>query len=338
MQSTHRTPSKRIPKSIGTDAKLFGRFTLMDMIVALVPGVVVILVLQILVPPEIAVLGYPVQVFALPLALLAIGFGGLFVSLTPTYTTSLDWLASFVGFHVGSTERDHHEASEHTLVERLHPDRDAIERTDDALVGFIRVAPPSMALATDAQWSATAAAFTDFLNTTVAFPIQIYSTTRAFPVEAHLSHFEDRLDDPDVEANPRLQKLIEQYIEWYGEELERRRMTIRDHYVVVSVSPSEVRYDSESMGSRLGQIPVLGNVLGLWARPPEALAREAMFDELDSRCDRIDRGLRDLDGCSAMRISLGDALPIVRRFWTGREDDLDAAAQIRSTSLLGGGR
>ena len=338
MQSTHRSPSKRIPKSIGTDAKLFGRFTLMDMIVALVPGVLVILVLQMLVPPELGILGYSIQIFALPLAVLAIAVGGLFVSLTPTYTSSLDWLASFVGFHIGSQTSDHHEASEHTLVERLHPDRDAIERSDGTLVGFIRVEPPSMALATDTQWSATADAFTDFLNTTVAFPIQIYSTTRAFPVELHLSHFEDRLDDPDVTANPRLQGLIEQYIEWYGEELQGRRMTIRDHYVVVSVVPAEVRYDSESLGARLGQIPLVGNALGLWTRPPEALARQAMFDELDSRCDRIGRGLRDIDGCRARRISLQDALPIVRRFWTGQEGDLDAAAQIRSTSLLGGER
>ncbi|MCU4726392.1 hypothetical protein [Halapricum hydrolyticum] len=336
MQPPHRNPSKRIPKSIGTDAKLFGRFTLMDVIVALVPGVAVILVVQTVVPPDLAVFGYSIQVFGLPLALVAIAIGGLFVSLTPSYTTSLDWLTAFVGFRLTSNTAEHREASEQTLVERLHPDHDAVERIDGALVGFVRVEPPSMALATDTQWSATADAFTDFLNTTVEFPIQIYSTTQPFPVANHLAHYETRLSDPDVRANPRLQALIEHYVEWYGEELERRRMTIRDHYVIVSVEPSDVRYESESLAARVSRVPIVGRVIGFWARPSRALAREAMFEELDSRCDRVARGLRDIEGCRARRIPLGEALPIVRRFWTGHADDLDATAQIRSTALLGG--
>lgn len=337
MQQTQSNPAKRIPKSIGTDAKLFGRYTLTDLIVALLPGVVVILLVQVVVPPEVQLLGLSIQTLGLPVAVFAITLGAGFVSLTPTYTSSLDWLASFVGFHAGSTEHDHHEAADLTLVERLHPERDAIERTDGALVGFVSVDPASMALATDPEWTATAEAFGDFLNTTVEFPIQLFSTTRRFPVETHLDHYEQRLSDPDVRANSRLETLIEQYLAWYGDELKRRRMTIRDHYVVVSVSPEEVRFEADSLAGRLASLPVLGGLASAWREPPASIAREAMFDELDARCRRIETGIRDIDGCSARRIDLEAALSLVRRFWTG-QDDVIAANTIRSHSLIGGSR
>ena len=230
---TASSPTKRIPKSLNTEAKLLGRFTLADAAVALLPGVVVVLLTQVLLPSSLRVGGYHVQSLTLPIAGAGIAVGLVFVTLTPSYTNSLDWLQTIFGFYAGTTEHELDEASEYTQIECVHPDRGAIERIDGAFIGLVQVDPPNMALATDEQWAQKADAFQDFLNTTVEFPIQIFSTTQAFPAEAYLAHYESRLSDPDVKQNPQLQALIEHYIEWYAADLEQRQMTIRDHYIVV---------------------------------------------------------------------------------------------------------
>lgn len=152
-------PTKRIPKSLGTEAKLFGTYTLTDLAVALLPGVAVVLLFQVAVPSSLTVGSFRVQALTLPLAGVAILVGALFVYLTPSYTTALDWLSTFLSFQRQSDELSHEDAKEYTHLERVHPDRDAIERTDGALVGMAQVDPPTMALATDDEWAETAESF-----------------------------------------------------------------------------------------------------------------------------------------------------------------------------------
>jgi len=166
-------------------------------------------------------------------------------SILPHPTSSLDWLGTFAGFYRREKSHDFAAAKELTRVERIHPTDGFVERTDGALIGMVQVTPPTMALATDGQWRTTAEAFQNFLNTTVAYPIQIFSTTQAFPTEEYLAHYENRLTDPDVQANPHLQTLIEEYIAWYTAEMSQRKMTIRDHYIVVPVTPAEVQFERE---------------------------------------------------------------------------------------------
>jgi hypothetical protein len=54
-----RNPAKRIPKSLGTDANLLGTYTLTDLAVGLLPGVIVVLVTQIVLPSSLRVGGPP---------------------------------------------------------------------------------------------------------------------------------------------------------------------------------------------------------------------------------------------------------------------------------------
>ncbi|WP_310732965.1 hypothetical protein [Halostella salina] len=300
------------------------------------PGVAVILVTQVLLPPSLAVGGYPVQTIALPLALCAIAVGGVFVSLTPAYTTSLDWIGTVVGFHRSDREFAHDAAKEYTAIERVYPDDNALERTDGALVGLVQVDGPTMALATDEQWQAQADAFQNLLNTVVEFPIQIYSTTQPFPVEEYLSHYEARLEDADVKDNPQLKGLIENYIAWYRTDLEERRMTIRDHYVVVPVTPAEVQFERESVSQRLTAIPVLGIFVQAWFAPRRAAQHDAMLRALSERCRRLEGGIREMDGCSATRVETTEAVRLLGEYWTGERSTYGDLRQVLRTRPLVG--
>jgi len=333
---TDRRPAKRIPKSLATGTKLFGSYTLTDLAVALSPGVAVILVVQVLLPPDMTLAGVRVQTVALPAAAVMILVGAAFVYLTPAYTTSADWVGSLLAFRTIETELDHEAAKEYTQIERVYPDRDAIERTDGAMIGLVQVVPPTMALATDEEWAQKAEGFQEFLNTTVEFPIQIYSTTRPFPVDEHLDHYEARLSDPDVQANPQLEALIERYIDWYERELTERRMTIRDHYVVVPVAPDEVHFEQASLAQQLAGLPVVGLVVRELFAPRAAAEHEALCAELGDRLDRVRAGLRGIDGCTAHRVAATEATEIIGEYWSDESASGAMDQMLRTRGIVGG--
>ncbi|WP_328587674.1 hypothetical protein [Halosimplex salinum] len=308
-----------------------------DIGVALFPGVLVILLFQVVLPASMTVGGYRLETLTLPLAGVMILVGAIFVYLTPAYTTSADWVTAMVTFYQRSDELGHEEAKQHTQIERVYPNRGAIERTDGAFLGLVQVAPPTMALATDEEWAQKAEGFQNFLNTSVEFPIQIYSTTRAFPAEEYLARYESRLDDPDVEANPQLEALIENYVEWYERELDERRMTIRDHYVVVPVTPREVQFERESVVQKLAGLPVLGVFIRAYFAPRIEEQRDALFEELDDRLRRIRTGLREIDGCNAHRVDTPAATQVIGEFWAGESQDYGDMEQVLRTRTMVGG-
>jgi hypothetical protein len=333
-----RSPAKRIPKSISTDTKLFGTYTLTDIAVALLPGVVVILLTQLLLPESLSIGGYALRTLTLPIAAGAIALGALFVYLTPAYASSLDWIETFARFQQSEREITHETAKQYTQIERVHQERGAIERQDGALLGLVQVDPPTMALATDEEWAEKADAFQDFCNTAVEFPMQIYSTTQQFPADEYLARYERRLNDPDVKENPRLAALIEHYTEWYRAELDERRMTIRDHYVIVPVTPQEVQFDRDSLAQQLADIPLVGLFVQAWLAPPLDEQRQAMFEALTERRQRVETGLRDIDGCDARRVDADEAARLVGEFWAGDSREYDDLRQaLRTTPLVGTG-
>jgi hypothetical protein len=333
---TQQNPAKRVPKSLGTDAKLFGSYTLTDAAIAMVPGVVVVLLSQTFLPASLHVAGYRVQSLTMPIAGVAILFGGLFVYLAPSYLTSFEWVETIVGFYTDDREISHQEATEYTHLQRIHPRRNALERTDGTLVTLVQVMPPSMALATDEEWAEKASAFEDFLNTSVTFPIQVFSTTHPFPVESHLDPYEARRSDPDVKANPRLDALIEQYIAWYREEVDARQMTIRDHYVVVPVSPEAVHFEQSSLTQKFARLPVVGVIVRGWFAPPKAEERRAMLAELDRRARRIETGLREIEGCDADRVDAATAAEVLAEFWAGQDLSYgDIGETLRTRPIVG---
>ncbi|WP_255150123.1 hypothetical protein [Halorarius halobius] len=329
--------TKRVPKSLDTDTALVGRYSLTDLVVAVAPGAAVILLTRTLLPP-IRVLDTSLEALTLPLAVIAIAAGALFVAVTPRYVDSLTWLTALGSYLQSAPDVGHDDAAAHTRLERVHPDHDAIERTDGALVGAIRVEPASMALATDEEWTRTTQAFTDVLNTTVEFPIQLYATTRSFPVDEYLATYEDRLDDPDVQDNPTLERLIESYTDWYRRDLATRETTIRDHYVIVPVRPTSVRHTDHGVTAQLVDVPVLGAFVDAFTASRAAEERAAMAEALDERCRGLERAIREIDGCTARRVSAADLTDLLADYWTTADTDArDTATALRTTPLVGGG-
>lgn len=338
MSQSTSSITKRIPKSLDTDTKLIGNYSLQDLVVAVAPAAAVMLLTR-SVLPEVSVSGIQLQALSIPLAALAGGIGLVFIALTPTYVSSLTWASAVVSFHTSAADTDHDGAAEYTQVNRVLPEYDAIERTDGALVGALQVTPTSMALATADDWQDTATAFTDLLNTTIEFPIQIYSTTRPFPVDEYLAQYEARLDDPDVTANPTLQQLIERYLDWYRADLQSREMTIRDHYIIIPVRPESVRHTEQSLAQQLADLPYIGVLVDMASADTVAAERAAMATELDDRLHRTERAIRDLDDCSARRVATPALTDLVTDYWTTAEpqtSDRDTATTLRTTPLVGG--
>lgn len=307
---------KRIPNAIGTGTYAIGTYTLTDLAVGSLPGILVILLLQFFVSPATTVAGYRVTAMTLPLAGLAMAGGALIVFLTPDHLTTAQWLGMAVGFQTRSTRLPHDATVEQTQVEAMYPDEGVIERTDGALVGFLQVTPPPMALATDDEWARKSGDFREFLNTVIDFPIQVYSTTQPFPVESYLDQFESRRTDPDVQSNPQLARLLDEYVSWYRRQHSRQGMTTRDHYVIVAVTPSEVRFEREGVWRSLASLPALGRIVE-WVAPRRDAMRAAMFDAIDERLARVKRGLDGIEGCDAHRLEVTEAVELIATFWKG---------------------
>jgi hypothetical protein len=329
-----REASKRVPKSLDGGTPLVGSYTVTDLLVAALPAVFVVLGMQLFVPPDTTIAGARAREFTLPLGAVGVALGAVGVYLTPDHRATDEWLATMLEYRQRPSQQSHATASDHTQVERVYPRADAIERADGALVGVVRVDPPSMALATDAEWREQAAAFQDFLNTTVDYPIQLYATTRPFDVDAYLTHFEDRLADPDVRANERLERLIEEYVDWYADDLERRQTTIRGHYVVVPVHPHEVRFEAESLVQKLTRLPILGVFLKIWLAPGLDEERTAMVTQLGERTRLVARGLREMDGVNTRRVSASTAVELVAGFWRGESVEIDDPDQVLGSAPI----
>jgi hypothetical protein len=332
-----RDASKRIPTSIDTGTTIIGRYTLSDLAVGALPGVVVALLLQWVVPPGATVGGYRLAAVTLPLTIAAIAVGGLGVYLTPAHLTTIQWLGMITGFQLRDTHLPHPDTLAHTHVDAVHSEADVIERTDGTFLGIIQVTPPPMALATDDEWATKASGFQEFLNTAVEFPIQLFATTRAFPADEYLAHYEARRSDPDVRANPQLATLIDEYVAWYRDALDRRRMTIRDHYVIVPVSPTEVRFERRSLTQRLTAVPVLGVFVEAVFAPRRDEERAALFETVDDRVRQLQGGLREIDGCDAQRVPAAEAAELLASFWAGETVAYDDPERAVTTRPVVGG-
>lgn len=330
-------PSKRIPKSVGTDTQILGRYSLTDLVVGGLPGVLVVIIAQVFLPESMDLLGFTPSDLAIPLAALGVIIGFLFVYLTPNYTSSLDWFLQFIRFHHREKELPHTDAREYTGIKELFPEHGVIQRTDGAVVGALYVDPVSMALATEEEWEKKSREFEDFVNTSVNYPLQIYSTTRDFPTESYLQNYTERLTDQDVQSNEDLKNLILEYVEWYRGEMSRRQMSIRDHYVVVPVSPAEARFERTGIKKKIVRLPIIGVVVQALSSPPRAVEKALLVNELDERLKAVERALRDIEGLDAGRLSAEELAAVTEEFWTGKNTDKDAFRErVRNTPFVGG--
>lgn len=329
-------PAATIPKANGTEATILGRFTLSDIGVGLAPAAFLVVGVQSLVPPGTSILGVDSGSVVFAGGCIGLFIGSLIVAATPAYSTSLDWLRSIWSFLTGTRKLDHHDSRRLSQVRQVDRSLNVIERWDGAFLGMVRVSPVSMALETIEGWERKSAQFTDFLNSSVDFPIQIYSTTRPFPIEASLNHYQERLQDDDVQQNPQLARLIREYNDWVELDLRQAPPTIRDHFVIVPVSPTEVVFEPDSVSERLAGVPLVGSLVEMVYGDSGVARRAAMASMLEQRLQSVEAGLRDIEGCTSSRLSAVETARVIGRYWNGEDiEGIPIDSALRASTIVG---
>jgi len=117
-------------------------------------------------------------------------------------------------------------------------------------------------------------------------------------------------------------------------------MTIRDHYIVVPVTPAEVQFERESVTQQLAKLPVVGLLVQAWFAPRSEEEFDAMGAELTERLRRVERGYGRLRAVPH-RASTPTRWRRCSRhsFWNGEiRDEGEMGERIRTTPLIGGMR
>ncbi|WP_350355483.1 hypothetical protein [Halorarius litoreus] len=320
------------------------------------------------------VLGFPVaglflgtfisHILVLPLVLLGLTLGVAVTYAAPPHLTAWTWLrdvtrhymlrpqmtlsrpadaehASTDGGVVQYTPFTPSERTQDlTSVRRAWPGTGAVEREDGSMEAFIEIAPSNMDFAMSGDWQAVQEAGEAFANSELRFPLTIHTTTRAFPVDRLVDQLEDRLDDPDVDANPAFEQLLNEYREQRPAELADTRQ--HRYYLGIEVSPLEVynRYGQEpTPGEKLTEIPIIGVLFTPFVTRRADLAaaerRQAMFEKLDERIRTVrTEFVEDVAGWSATRLSTLEVFVLAAEFWNGEEYE-DPDRLLRTEPAVG---
>jgi hypothetical protein len=232
-----------------------------------------------------------------------------------------------------------------TGIKQAWPGAGAIERADGAVEGFLAVHPANMDMAMSGDWQQVQETAAEFANTELDFPLTLHATTRSFPAGDLVAQLDDRLNDPDVEANPQLQALLEGYRERRPAELADTQQV--HYYLGVTVQPAEVRQRRQAErtpGEQLARLPVIGMLAApVMRRQAGRSQREreaAMLERLDGRLRTVrSEFIEDVSGWSATRLSTLELFTLGAEFWTGTEyEDGDAETLLREEPAVGATR
>lgn len=255
------------------------------------------------------------------------------------------WVRQVAGFWRQESERSvvdtnpENRTETETRVERFHPDAGAVERTDGALVGGIRVEPANLSLATGEEWNAAADALGDAFNS-LEFDIFIHSTGREVDTETFVEAYEDRADDPDLAGNDRLADLAEHYRLEYEQsfDIAAFNYAVREFYILVSVGEREVQLEDYGAFGRLTNLPLVGGhlrtVAGAASRltGPETVVEQRR--QLASRVEDVEDAIRGVGGCSTEVVSAEELAGVVREFWTGETPEFGGGEAVRSSPVV----
>lgn len=220
-----------------------------------------------------------------------------------------------------------------THIERFYPEANVVERTDGHLVGAIKLEPTNMNFAEDDDWRRVTEACTQFVNQSLDYDLQLWVTTRSFPIDDYVQQLRDRQTDADVRGSPVLDAVIEETVQERPRMLEEAGTELVHYYAIVDVGPTEVinpKRGDKSALEKLGEIPILGipfqAFAGYRADLTEQRRRARMFDKVDHRLGTIESELiREIEGYDSRRVTVGEWVAMNQHFWEGIEPDFDVA-------------
>jgi hypothetical protein len=254
----------------------------------------------------------------------------------PPHRVAHDWLTDAASFYSkklrGKTLMLPHDSDDDTdartltNVDSILRRWNSIQRTDGALVSAMRVHPANMALGDKGDWEDAADALAGFLRS-ISFDLQIYSTARPVDANEIVEPYRERLDDPDVRDNERLRNVIQAYRNRLPEEFERRRTSVREYYIIVSVSETDAKLANQSVLDRLRDAPYVGKLFEFIGRgrsdfsEGEILVRQQR--ELNSRLRDVRRGITELPDCRPEQVTAARMADLLEEFWTGEPSHYD---------------
>ncbi len=346
-------PAKQIPEGLSQTENIWGysRSEIVTVIACLFLG----MLLTSFLPPSLETLG-PFLLFG------GFVFGVLLVFITPNHLEPTEWLGSMTHYfgrpkkvpHLSLTDELAREqkdsitetkiyelnerTQEITWVEKIHRNVDAVERIDGAFVGAIKVESANMALASDQSWQRMIDEWQSYLDHTLEYPVQIYATSKQFPVDDYIGHYQGRINDSDIQNRPILQELLRDFMSWYPQYLSYQGTRQKEYYLLFTVKRDEVigsDMEQQTVTEQLMELPVIGDKIESIAggSNEESTAVEAkMLAELDRRIrEARNQGIRPLPGCSSRRISGFELSILLKEYWQGREIEMKDDSALTDT-------
>ncbi|MDF9748469.1 VirB4 family type IV secretion system protein [Natrinema salsiterrestre] len=316
--------TRKIHQSLGGTTAFFRGYTIGELMLFLSVAFVTVIAAT-FVP---AALTIPVLGFGIMLTILLF----LLHKVKPRYLWLTEWLAARFGWAIQNKEyahggEDNSEVRYLTRLQRVYPH--AVERTDGALVGAMQVEPANMALEDDDAWAKAVQSLSEFVNSTVDFPVKIYITSREVDDDDVVRAHQDRLGDADVRSRPVLKRLLEKYVTANTTEsgdIDSETTTIREYYLITAVNDDDVEQFDEtgdSVLAYLAEMPMVGRFFDRFQTDeltdPERERLKA--EQLESRLTQLRRGGSSLYQCSVGPVDAYDLARITKEYWSCQSEE-----------------
>lgn len=284
--------------------------------------------------------------------------GGVLVYVAPGYLNVKEWLHTLWYYakqparvnNVSAPEREadesfleraqeDHGASEFTQVRRFFPEKQAIERTDNRLAGAIKIEPPNMDFATPDDWARVMSACEEWANKSLEpdFEVQLYVTTRSFPIEDYIENLQGRLGDEDVRENSVFEAIIQETIDRRPQQIQDAGTELPHFYMIVDVGEGDISTPAggdKSSLQKLADVPILGIPVELFTSLREGITdrrkQAQMGTQLERKLQRIESNLiQGIEGYDSRRVPVEEWAAMLSHFWEGEEPDFDSEDRQR---------
>ena len=324
-----RDTTRRILDQLGEEETVLSTDYKLADLKLFAPALVVVILIVGAMPPGWGILGFALG------GLVMVGAAGL-IWKSPPHRVAYDWLTDVVAFQYkkfrGKTLMLPHDSDDDsetrtlTNVDTVLRRWNSVKRTDGGLVAALRVHPANMALGDESDWETAAVALARFLRS-ISFDVQIYSTARPVDASQLVEPYRDRLDDPDVRDNDQLRGVIRAYRDTLPEEFERRRTSVREYYIIVSVREMDVKLANQGVMDTLRDAPYIGTLFGLVGLARSDLSEGEILvqqqRELDRRLRSVRRGITELPDCRPEQVTAARLTDLLEEYWTGEPSNYD---------------
>jgi hypothetical protein len=344
LTNTRQDPERSIPNVSTEDSiQLWKGYTLRDAALVGAPLFVGLVSLMFL-PEAFALSGI---ITAILLSLL----GVVIVRTTPEWYSSWEWVSHHlsheiepnelhhVKLHTDQPRREQQVDTDHGTIssalaanqrtqdildiDRVYPSGahgpGAVQQRDGTMIGAIKIYPANLTLATGQQWRQATSDLTTFVNT-LDYRVKFYYTNRPFDVDGFLHPYRNRRTDEDVQNEAALEEVLEAFLDWYPDRLERFGTTISEHYLVVGVEEPEVESETETQGivAKLTDLPGVSMLVDDTDEDetPEAVIRGRQRDQLYERLRKTYNRAQEVQGVDAEMLDAEEHAAVISRAWT----------------------